>query len=117
MTACLKNMMGVVWDRGYWHSNNLHQCIADYALFEKKPVLNVVDCYNVMVKHGPQGVSKEDVVTMKSQIITSDWVAGDAAAAKMLGIDPQRIDYITVADKMGLGTMNLESLNIRRLKM
>jgi len=117
MTACLKNMMGVVWDRGYWHSNDLHQCIADYALFEKKPALNILDCYNVMVKHGPQGVSKEDVVQMKSQIITSDWVAGDAAAAKMLGIDPQRIDYIPIAHKMGLGTMNLESLNIKRIKM
>ena len=117
MTACLKNMMGVVWDRGYWHSNDLHQCIADFALFEKKPVLNIVDCYNVMVKHGPQGVSKEDVVQMKSQIITSDWVAGDAAAAKMLSIDPQRIDYIPIAHKMGLGNMNLESLNIKRIKM
>ncbi len=117
MTACLKNMMGVVWDRGYWHSNDLHQCIADYALFEKKPVLNIIDCYNVMVKHGPQGVSKEDVVQMKSQIITSDWVAGDAAAAKMLSIDPRRVDYIPIAHKMGLGNMNLESLNIKRIKM
>lgn len=117
MTACLKNNMGVVWDRGYWHSNDLHQCIADYALFEKKPALNIIDCYNVMVKHGPQGVSKEDVVQMKSQILTTDWVAGDAAAAKMLGVDPQRIDYIPIAHKMGLGNMNLDALNIRRLKM
>ena len=117
MTACLKNTMGIVWDRGYWHSNNLHQCIADYALFEKKPALNVIDCYNVMVKHGPQGVSKEDVVQMKSQIITADWVAGDTAAAKMLGVDPQRIDYIPIAHKMGIGNMNLESLNIKRIKM
>jgi len=117
MTACLKNNMGLVWDRGYWHSNDLHQCIADYALYEKKPALNVVDCYNVMVKHGPQGVSKEDVVQMKSQILTTDWVAGDAAAAKMLGVDPQKIDYIPIAHKMGLGNMNLESLNIKRIKM
>jgi uncharacterized protein (DUF362 family) len=117
MTACLKNNMGIVWDRGYWHSNNLHQCIADYALFEKKPVLNVIDCYNVMVKHGPQGVSKEDLVLMKSQIITTDWVAGDTAAAKMLGVDPQKIDYIPIAHKMGLGNMNLDSLSIKRIKM
>jgi uncharacterized protein (DUF362 family) len=96
MTACLKNNMGLVWDRGFWHSNNLHQCIADYALFEKKPALNIIDCYNVMVKHGPQGVSKEDLVLMKSQIITTDWVAGDTAAAKMLGVDPQKIDYIPI---------------------
>lgn len=117
MTACLKNNMGLVWDRGYWHSNNLHQCIADYALYEKKPALNVVDCYNVMVKHGPQGVSKEDVVQMKSQILSADWVAADAASAKMLGIAPEKIDYIPIAHKMGIGNMNLDSLNIKRIKM
>ena len=59
MTACLKNTMGVVWDRGFWHANDLHQCIADYALFERKPELNVIDCYNVMVRNGPQGVSNK----------------------------------------------------------
>ena len=117
MTCCLKNMMGVVWDRGYWHANNLHQCIADYALYEKKPSLHVVDCYNVMVKHGPQGVSKEDVVQMKSQILTTDWVAGDAAAARMLGVEPEKIDYIPIAHKMGLGNMMLDNLNIKRIKM
>ncbi len=117
MTCCLKNNMGIVWDRGYWHSNNLHQCIADYALYDKKPALNVIDCYNVMVKHGPQGVSKEDIVQMKSLIITTDWVAGDSAAAKMLGIDPQKIDYIPIAHKMGIGNMNLESIEIKRIKM
>ena len=117
MTCCLKNMMGVVWDRGYWHSNDLNQCIADYALFEKKPDLNIIDCYNVMVKHGPQGVSREDLVQMKSMIITSDWVAGDTAATKMLGVETQRIEYIPLAHNMGLGNMNLDSLNIRRIKM
>ena len=117
MTCCLKNTMGIVWDRGYWHSNNLHQCIADFALYEKKPALNVIDCYNVIVKHGPQGVSKEDVVQMKSQILTTDWVAGDAAAAKMLGVEAEKIDYLPIAHKMGLGNMKLDSLNIKRIKM
>lgn len=117
MTCSMKNAMGLVWDRGYWHANNLHQCIADYALFEKKPVLNIIDCFNVLVKHGPMGVSKEDVVQMKSQIITTDWVAGDAAAAKMLGIEPEKIDYLRIAGKMGLGNIKLETLNIKRIKM
>ena len=117
MTASLKNNMGLVWDRGYWHSNNLNQCIADYALYEKKPALNVIDCYNVIVKHGPQGVSREDVVMMKSLILTADWVAGDAAAARMLGIGAANVEYIPIAHKMGLGNMNLDSLNIKRIKM
>lgn len=117
MTACLKNMMGVVWDRGYWHSNNLNQCIADYGLYERKPVLNIIDCYNVIVKNGPQGVSREDILPMKSQIITTDWVAGDTAAAKMLGVEVGKVEYISLAHKMGLGNMNLDSLNIKRIKM
>ncbi|HUX59400.1 MAG TPA: DUF362 domain-containing protein [Bacteroidales bacterium] len=117
MTSCMKNNMGLVWDRGYWHSNDLNQCIADYALYEKKPALNVIDCYNVMVKNGPRGVSKEDVVTMKSQILTTDWVAGDAASAKMLGVAIDKIEYIPIANKMGLGNMNLDSMNIKRIKM
>lgn len=117
MTCCLKNVMGLVWDRHYWHLNNLNQCIADYALFAKKPVLNVIDCYNVMVKHGPGGVSKEDVVSMKSQILTTDWVAGDAAAAKMLGVAPEMVEYIPIAHKMGIGNMNLESLNIKMINI
>ena len=117
MTACLKNTMGLVWDRSYWHSNNLHQCIADYALYEKKPALNVIDCYNVIIKHGPQGVSKEDQMLMKTQILTTDWVAGDAAAAKMLGVAVEKVEYIPIAHKMGLGNMNLESQNIKRIKM
>jgi len=117
MSCCLKNSMGIVWDRGYWHSNNLNQCIADYALFQRKPALNVIDCYNVLVKNGPQGVSMEDVVQMKSQILTTDWVAGDTAGARMLGIPVEKIEYIPIASKMGLGNMNLESLNIKRIKM
>jgi uncharacterized protein (DUF362 family) len=117
MSCSLKNSMGLVWDRGFWHANDLHQCIADFALFEKKPSLNIIDCYNVIVKHGPQGVSKEDVVMMKSLILTTDWVAGDTAAARMLGAEPERIDYLTIAYKMGLGNMKLDSLNIRRIKM
>ena len=117
MTGAMKGMMGVVWDRGYWHRNNLHQCIADYATFAKKPALNIIDCYNVMTKNGPQGVSKEDVANLQSMIITPDWVAGDTAAAKMLKIDPARVEYIPLAYKMGVGNMNLETLNIKRIKM
>ena len=117
MTGCLKGMMGVVWDRQFWHRNNLHQCIADFALYSKKPALNIIDCFNVMTKNGPQGVSKEDVANLQSQIITTDWVAGDAAAAKMLKLNPESIDYIAIAHKLGIGNMNLESLNIKRIKM
>ena len=117
MTGALKNMMGVVWDRGYWHSNNLNQCIADYALFAKKPQLNVMDAYNVMMRNGPRGVSVADLSNMKSLMISTDWVAIDAAGAKMMGMEPSSIEHIALAAGMGLGKMDLSTMNIHRMKM
>jgi uncharacterized protein (DUF362 family) len=115
LTITMKNLMGVVWDRMYWHRNDLQQCIADYATFSKKPTLNIVDAYRVMMKNGPRGVSEADISLMKSLIISTDMVAADAAAAKVYGMKPEDVPYIGIADSMGIGTMELDKLNIHRL--
>lgn len=116
LTISMKNLMGIVWDRGYWHRNGLQQCIADFASY-RKPDLNIVDAYFVMKRNGPRGVSKEDVLTVKSQIISTDIVAADAAAAKLFGVEPNDIDHIRIADEMKIGNMNLDQLNINRIKI
>jgi len=106
----------VVWDRMFWHRNDLHQCIADYAT-HRKPDLNVIDGYRVMMKNGPRGVSVSDVVSYKTLILSTDIVAADAAAAKVFGSEPQDISYITKAAELDVGTYNLDSLNINRIKL
>ncbi|MGC8803085.1 MAG: DUF362 domain-containing protein [Bacteroidales bacterium] len=116
LTIAMKNMMGIVWDRGYWHRNDLHQCIADFASY-RKPTLNVIDAYRVLKQHGPKGVSLSDVVTMKSLIVSEDIVAADAAAAKLFGLNPADVGYIQLAAEMGIGNMNLDKLNIGRIKI
>lgn len=116
MTAAMKNHMGIVWDRGYWHQNDLHQCIADFVTF-KKPDLNVIDAYYVMKKNGPKGVSKEDLINMKSQIISTDIVAADSAAAKLFGLEPKDVGYIRMAGEMKLGQTDLDKLSINRIKI
>ncbi|MDX9905357.1 MAG: DUF362 domain-containing protein [Bacteroidales bacterium] len=115
LTISMKNLMGVVWDRGYWHRNDLNQCIADYATYLKKPTLNIIDAYRVMMKNGPRGVSEADVSLMKSLIISPDMVAADAAATKMFGISPDDVPYIGIADSMGIGSMALDKLNVHRI--
>ena len=114
LTISMKNLMGVVWDRGFWHRNNLHQCIAEFPSF-RKPDLNIVDAYSVMKRNGPRGVSKADLVEMKSQIISTDIVAADAAAAKLFGMNPDHIAYINIADQMKTGTKDLSKLSIKRI--
>lgn len=112
----MKNLMGVVWDRGYWHRNDLHQCISDFASY-RVPDLTIIDGYNVMKKNGPRGVSVADVVNMKTLIASKDIVAADAAAAKVFGLNPADIGHIKYAHEMNVGTMDLSTLNIDRIKM
>jgi len=114
MSLAMKNLMGIVWDRGYYHANNLHQCIADFVTY-RKPDLNIVDGYRVMKRNGPRGVSVDDVATMKYQLISKDIVAIDTAATKIFGIETERVLHIGMAEEMGLGTTNLDSLNIKRI--
>ncbi len=112
----MKNHMGIVWDRGYWHRTDLNQCIADFAAY-RKPDLNVIDAYRVITKRGPRGVSEEDVVMMKSLLLSRDIVAADAAAAKLFGTEPEKVSYIKLAHEAGLGSMDLTKLSINRIKM
>ncbi len=116
LTAGMKNLMGAVWDRGYWHGNNLHQCIADFATY-RKPDLTVVDAYNVMMKNGPRGRSKDDLILMKSLIVSTDIVAADTAAAKLFGVNPDEIEYINYAAELNVGTKDLSKLKIKRIIM
>ncbi len=116
MTVAMKNLMGIVWDRRYWHANDLHQCIADFTTF-RQPDLNVVDAYRVMKRNGPRGVSVNDVVTMKSQILSTDILAADVAAIKLFGKEPGQVGYINKAKALNAGVSDLSKLNIDRIKI
>jgi uncharacterized protein (DUF362 family) len=114
MSLSMKNLMGVVWDRRFYHKNDLQQCIADFSTY-RLPDLNVVDGYRVMKQNGPQGVSVDDVAEMKYLIISKDMVAIDTAATKIFGIETEKVGHIALAEKLGIGTTNLDSLNIKRI--
>ncbi len=116
LTISMKNLMGVVWDRLWWHRNDLNQCIVDYTPY-RLPDLNIVDAYRVLMKRGPRGVSVEDVDKKDSLIISRDIVAADAAAARIFGVEPDTIPYIRMADQANLGTMDLTKLKINRIKL
>jgi uncharacterized protein (DUF362 family) len=116
LTMSMKNLMGTVWDRRAWHANDLHQCIADFAAY-RKPDLNILDAYYVMKRNGPRGVSEEDIVTMKSQLISTDMVAIDVAGAKLFGMDPSEVRYIQIAAQQKVGRANLDQLNIKRISL
>jgi len=118
MTACMKNLMGVVSkrDQQHYHREDLHQCIADFLTF-RRPTLNLLDAYHPMVRNGPRGKTAEDLVEMRFLLASTDIVAIDAAAAKMLGHQPSDVRHVRLAADLKLGTMDLTAVDIRRFKL
>lgn len=121
LTISMKNHMGIVWDRGFFHQNNLQQCIADICTLQKKAVLNVVDAYRIVKTNGPQGRSASDVVLTKGLFISQDIVAVDTAAAKFFNqvreMPLDTVGHLTNGEALKIGTMNLDKLNIKRIKI
>ena len=116
MTAAMKNLMGVVFDRSFFHNNDLHQCIADIAKF-RKPALNILDAYRVLTGNGPQSQNPADVSVKKMLLLSPDIVAIDVAAAAILEMKTKYIKYIEYAARDNLGIMELDKLNIERISL
>jgi uncharacterized protein (DUF362 family) len=113
-TGAMKNLMGVVWDRQAYHKLGLQQCIADFCLY-RRPHLNIVDAYRVTMANGPQRARPEDVETKRMLLASTDIVAVDAAAVRLLNATPQEAEHIALAAGMKLGRMDVDALNIRRI--
>ncbi|MBI5240240.1 MAG: DUF362 domain-containing protein [Elusimicrobia bacterium] len=116
MTAALKNLMGVVWDRRFWHREDLQACIAEFPLL-RKPDLNVIDAFLVMMENGPYGATTEDLDMKKMQLLSADPVLADSAAAKVLGREPASVLYLKRAAELGLGSMDLKRAAIKRISL
>ena len=54
---------------------------------------------------------------MKSQLISTDMVTADTAAAKLFGINPDDVEYIQYAAKQGGGRKDLGNLAIKRVTL
>ena len=117
LSLCMKNLMGVVWDRRFFHNSGLDQCIADLCFIPKKPDLNIIDAYRILRKNGPQGRAKEDGELTQYQMLGRDMVALDAAAAKLFGMKSEELGFVRFAGEMGAGEADLAKVKIKRITL
>ncbi len=115
LTLGEKNLMGVVQNRNVMHGD-LHQRIADLNSLVK-PGLTVVDAVRILTAHGPTGGDLADVKQTDTVIASRDIVAADAYATTLFGMTGADIGYIQASADMGLGTMDLSSINIREINL
>ncbi|MDR0871013.1 MAG: DUF362 domain-containing protein [Planctomycetaceae bacterium] len=123
MTIAMKNCMGLVSKscQQSFHKIDLQQCIADVCTYEKKPVLNIVDAYRILKANGPRGKSVADAVLVKALLASTDIVAIDTASTKLAqkftNVPLEDVGHIHAGQQLGLGTTDIEKLNVRRVKV
>lgn len=121
LTMAMKNHMGIVWDRRAFHSMGLQECIADITTISKPAALQIVDAYRIITSNGPQGRDAKDVVLTKALFASKDIVAVDTAAGKFFNqfksIPVDTVTHIAKGEALGMGTTDLESIKVERIKM
>jgi uncharacterized protein (DUF362 family) len=117
LTRCtigMKNLYGILGGR----RNRLHQAIeesiVDLAAFVR-PTLTVVDGTRVMVRGGPQGGSLDYVEVRNTVLCATDQVAADARAVEYLGVRPEQVGHIVLAQETGLGSIDYRSSGFREI--
>jgi uncharacterized protein (DUF362 family) len=117
LTLGMKNMMGLIWDREYFHKVvDINKAIPDlWTVF--RPALTLLDATIVLLDGGPAGPGK--VQLLNTIIAGVDPVAVDAYAVSLTNwygkrFQPKNIKHIVNAYNMGLGQINLKRLSIKR---
>jgi uncharacterized protein (DUF362 family) len=116
VTLGFKNLMGLIGgNRGNIHTDFMTK-IVDINL-AIKPTLTILDGYRVLMRNGPSGGNPEDVVLKKTVVAGTDRVAADAVAAQLLGVQPNQLDYLKIAAKKKLGTLDVHKVDVRKLTL
>jgi uncharacterized protein (DUF362 family) len=113
LTLGMKNLMGLIENRGQFHSN-LGQRVADLTSLIR-PQLTVIDAVRILMNHGPTGGDLNDVKLTNTIIASADIVAADAYGATLFGLTGNDIPIIRSAAQMGLGTMDLKNVNVEEI--
>ena len=113
LTMGMKNLMGVIQNRGSLHTN-IDQRLADLSTVIR-PALTVVDAVRILIHNGPTGGRLSDVKQMNTLVASSDIVAADSYGATLFGKKGADLGYLRNAAAMGLGVLDLSHVTIKEV--
>lgn len=115
LTMALKNWMGIMGGRRGIIHQRLDDSLVDIATVIK-PTLTILDAIRILTANGPQGGNLRDVKKLNTVIVSTDQVAVDAFGATLFGLQGSDLGYVSIADRMGLGTMDLSKVKIKGIR-
>jgi uncharacterized protein (DUF362 family) len=115
-TIGFKNIMGLIGgDRGKIHTDFDKKIVDINTVI--KPTLTILDAYRIMLRNGPTGGNLADVKLAKTVAAGMDRVAVDAMGAKLFGLKPDELPFLTIAHARGMGEIDLNKLNVKTVKI
>ena len=115
LTLAGKNLLGVILEPGSIHSD-VGQRTADLVSV-CRPTLTVVDAVRVLTANGPTGGDLNDVEQLDTVIAGADIVAADSYAATLFDLRGEDVPYVRAAAAMGLGEIDLDRVDVRRVRV
>ena len=118
VSFALKNHMGLIKDRQAFHQTlDLHQAIADLGRIIT-PSLTILDATRVLLTNGPAGPGE---TATPGRLIAGKRIASVDAYGLTLArfngknMTPADAKHIELASKAGLGTIDVGSLQVKRI--
>lgn len=116
LTMSMKNWMGVMGGSRRQIHQKLDESLVDLAM-KIKPTLTILDAVRILTANGPQGGSLADVKKLDTIIVGVDQVAIDSYGATLFGMKGSALGYVRIADKLGLGKMDLSKVSIKKISI
>ena len=106
VTLCVKNLMGCIWPKSIIHEK-IQEKLADLATLIKTKI-NIID--------GIIGSEEDEIygkpIKMDILIAGLNIVATDSVGCLLMGIDPEKIEYLKLLERKGLGIARKNSIKI-----
>ncbi|MBF0455416.1 MAG: DUF362 domain-containing protein [Magnetococcales bacterium] len=109
-TLAMKNWYGVLGGRRNQLHQDIHTSIVDLAN-AFKPTLTLMDAVRVLKRNGPSGGNPADVARENTVIASLDEVALDSFALAFLGLTPEQVPFLSLAQRRNLGQVDWRSLH------
>lgn len=114
----IKNLMGLILNRGQLHQVNIHKAIAELGTVIR-PDLTIVDATRVLTSGGPGGPGK--TVILNKVVAGADIVAVDSYTVGITqwynkSFTGSSVKYIVAASELGLGEIDIDKMIIKEIE-
>jgi uncharacterized protein (DUF362 family) len=113
MTGAIKNAFGgLITERRHHSHKIIHEILVDLLKIQKEIHTGIFAVMDGTVCGDGAGPRTMEPVVKNYILASHDQVAIDAVSAKMMGFDPEKIRFISLSDKMGLGNGKIKNIKI-----